>query len=98
MRRISDAALGFRTMAASAESPCPSCGRLTGTTVAGACTECWRAKSSSGRDVLRARPPRTEPLFGFNLDVFDLVLDWAWWVVAGGAVTAIAFAVRAVIG
>jgi hypothetical protein len=85
-------------MAASADSPCPSCGRMTGTTASGACAECWQAKSSSGRDVLRRRPPKTEPLFDFNLDVFELVPGWAWWALGGGAVVAVAFVVRSLVG
>jgi hypothetical protein len=82
---------------ASAESLCPSCGRTTRTTASGACMECWQAKSSSGRPVFRRRPERTEPLFDFSLDAL-VVPDWAWWVVAGGVITAIAFAARALIG
>jgi hypothetical protein len=60
--------------------------------------ECWQAKSSSGRPVFRRRPERTEPLFDFSLDALDVVPDWAWWVVAGAVITAIAFAARALIG
>jgi hypothetical protein len=71
---------------------------MTGTTASGACTECWQAKSSTGRDVLRRRAPKTEPLFGFTLDVSDLVPDWAWWVVAGAVVAATVLAVRALMG
>lgn len=79
-------------------SLCPSCGRATRTTRSGACTECWQAKSSSGRSVLRRRPERTEPLFNFSLDALGVVPDWVWWVVAAAVVTAIAFAVRVLIG
>ena len=39
--------------------------------------------------------PKTEPLLGLNLDAFDLVPNWMWWVLAGGIFTAVAFAVRA---
>lgn len=79
-------------------SPCPSCGRATGTTRSGACTECWQAKSSSGRSVLRRRPERTEPLFDFGLDALDVVPDWVWWVLAAVVVTSLALAVRALLG
>ena len=85
-------------MAATAESPCPSCGRTTGTTPSGACTECWQAKSSAGRPVFRRRAEKTEPLFDFSLDAFDAIPGWAWWVLAGGMLTAIAFAVQALLG
>jgi hypothetical protein len=44
------------------------------------------------------RPERTEPLFDFSLDTLGVVPDWVWWVVTAGLVTAIAFAVRALIG
>ena len=78
-------------------SLCPSCGRETRTTRSGACTECWQAKSSSGRPVLRRRRERTEPLFDFGLDALNVLPGWVWWVIAAGVVTAIAFGVRAVV-
>ena len=82
----------------SADSLCPSCERTTRTTASGACMDCWQPKSSSGRPVFRVRPERTEPLFDFSLDTLGVVPDWVWWVVTAGLVTAIAFAVRALIG
>jgi hypothetical protein len=80
-----------------ADSLCPSCGRTTRTTTSGACAECWQAKTSSGRGIFRRHPPRTERLFDFNLDALNLLPAWAWWVAAGGVITAIVFAVRAFI-
>jgi hypothetical protein len=76
---------------------CPSCGRVTPTTTSGACVECWQAKTSSGRGVFRRRPPRTESLFDVRLDDLNVLPAWAWWVAAGGALTAIVWAARALI-
>jgi hypothetical protein len=77
---------------------CSNCGRATRTVGPGACAECWEAKIPGGRSVISDPGPRTESLFGMNLDVFDLLPNWMWLFFAGGLVSAVAFAVWAFIG
>lgn len=79
-------------------TPCSSCGRATRTTDSGACLECWEAKTSDGRAVIRSGPSRSEPLLGFSFDALDLLPAWVWWLVAGSVVVAIASVVRALMG
>ena len=76
-------------------SPCPSCGRVTGTVGQGACADCWQPKSPDGRPAIAQREPRTEPL-GL-LDVFDDVPFLGWLLLAmGGAAGLVAIAYRLV--
>ena len=65
---------------------------------AGACAECWGAKSAAGRPVFLDPGAKTERFFGFNLDVFDLLPGWGWLALGSALLAATAVAARMLLG
>ena len=75
---------------------CPHCDRETPTLRGGSCVECWQPKTSTAKPAFPESKPKTEPLFGWDLD-FGSIPGWAWLALVSAIASILLFGVRGIL-